>query len=139
MFVAGCAATAPHVVVAPVVGRDVLNTHPLDVRFAEVHIDNIEIFRAIDRLGEHVHRVYGDRFAFTWSYSPGAFDATGNYRVTFHGRNVTTRAIFDEFARQTGMAYRYGPHGFVWSNALPPGSRHYQIRRAKKGLTRRRS
>ncbi len=78
---------------------DVTQIHPLDVRFAEVDIDRMPLFAAMDVLAAEVHKVYGEQFAFTYSYTSGPFLGTPEGRVTFHGKDATTRDLLNEICR----------------------------------------
>jgi hypothetical protein len=98
----GCGAIPPLVVVAPPPTKDVLQVHPLDVRFERVDIERMPMLAAVEALVAAVHKTYGENFAFSWSYTAGAYPAKPEGLVSFHGKDVSARKILDGFCRQAG-------------------------------------
>jgi hypothetical protein len=131
LFMAGCAATPPRIVVAPPPKRDVLEVHPLDVRFKRVDIEHMPLLAAMDALSTEVHKVYGENFAFSWAYTAGGFPAKPEGRVAFHGQDVSARNIMDDFCRQTGWHYRWNPKHFIEFQSGPVPGYQPEIRRPK--------
>lgn len=129
----GCAATPPRVVVQQP-SANLRQIHPFDVRFAQVDIDQMPIFDAVEALAAEVRRASSDESAFPCSFNPNnPFPGIGKRRVTFHGKNVSARNVLDEFCRQTNMTYHLNSKRFIefQNGPVPPGFQP-DIRRAKK-------
>jgi hypothetical protein len=127
----GCEAMPPRVVVAPPRTRHVLQVHPLDVRFERVDIERMPMLAAVDALAAEVHKTYGENFAFSWSYTAGAYPAKPEGRVSFHGKDVSTRNVLDEFCRQTGWSYHWNPKHFIDFRSGPVPGYEPEIRRPR--------
>ena len=116
-ILSGCATSPPRVAVHPPPAGDVFQQHPLDVRFAEVRLERVRIQDAIHLLAREVKQVYGEKYAF----SPAFQSATDPMMerplrdpfVSFHGTDVTARAVFDELCRQAGWSYEWTVKHFI--------------------------
>jgi hypothetical protein len=101
---------------AAVPPRIVVSAHPrakdpLDVRFAEVQFEHLDIQDAILRIAKEVTKVYGSRYAFSPAFEsatdPMMQHPLRKASVSFRGRDVSARAVFDELCRQADWSYRW--------------------------------
>jgi hypothetical protein len=104
---ASFAATPARVVVSTAPRPD----DPLDVRFAEVQLEQVDIQDAVLLMATEVKKVYGSRYAFSPAFEsatdPMMTHPLRKALVSFHGRDVSARAVFDELCRQARWSYRW--------------------------------
>ena len=119
-LLASCAASPPRITVQAPVTRDAQQ-----LRFTRVDIDQMPMLAAVEALSTAAGKAHGEQFAFTSGYTAGAFPATPEGRVTFHGTDVSLTEILDDFCRQTHWTYRWVNIGYV-SFQTGPGPAGYK-------------
>jgi hypothetical protein len=104
---ASFAATPARVVVSTAPRPD----DPLDVRFAEVQFEQVDIQDAVLLMAAEVKRVYGSGYAFSPAFEsatdPMMTHPLRKAPVSFHGRDMSARAVFDELCRQARWSYHW--------------------------------
>jgi hypothetical protein len=84
---------------------------PLDVRFAEVQLDQLDMQDAVLLMAREVKKIYGSRYAFSPAFEsatdPMMAHPLRKALVSFHGRDVSARAVFDELCRQARWSYHW--------------------------------
>jgi hypothetical protein len=88
-----------------------MTIEPLDVRFAEVHLERVPIQDAIDHIATEVRQVYGSRYFFSPAFQratdPMMKAPLPNPPVTFHGADVSAREVFSSICQQVGWSYEW--------------------------------
>jgi hypothetical protein len=103
----GCTIMPPRIVVS----ANPAPKDPLDVRFAQIQFEHIDIQDAILLMATKVTKVYGSRYAFSPAFEsatdPMMRQPLRKAPVSFRGRDVSAGAVFDELCRQAGWSYRW--------------------------------